>query len=124
MQAASGTEMNKLDTLRSRYMRDSLPVRLGGLAANLARVASFSKREEHQHAVSTVLQESKWFIEWVAAEVEEQNSAELVRLQTQMSLWQIQSDKNWNDKNWRSELSAQSQQWSQRILQMSGLQKS
>ena len=124
MQTASESEMNKLDTLRERYMHDSIPVRLGGLAANLARAASFSKHEGHRQAVSEVLQESKLFIEWSAAELEEQDSAELLRLQTQMSIWQIQSDKKWNDMDWRSELSAQTQHWSQRILQMSGILKS
>ena len=124
MQPVVGRGMNNLDTLRSRYMRDSVPVRLGGLAANLARVASFSKHQGHQHAVSAILQESKWFIEWAAAELELQDSAELVRLQAQMALWQIQSDKQWNNESWRTELSSQSQQWSQRILQMSGLQSS
>ena len=28
--------------IRARYLRDALPVRLGGIAANLARMKSFS----------------------------------------------------------------------------------
>ena len=45
--------MSKLDGLRSRYLKDPIPVRLGGLAANLSRVASFSKndRKEQCHAL-------------------------------------------------------------------------
>jgi len=113
--------MTKLDKLRSRYLQDSIPVRLGGLAANLARVVSFSKHDDHREAVSATLQESKWFIEWTAAELEINDTAELARLQTQMALWQLQSHKRWNDNNWRSELTGQAQSWSQRILQMSGL---
>jgi len=113
--------MSKLEKLRFRYLQDSIPVRLGGLAANLARVASFSKHDGHRQAVSATLQESKWFIEWTAAELETKDTAELARLQTQMALWQLQSHKRWNDNNWRSELTGQAQHWSQRILQMSGL---
>ncbi len=37
-----GGGMTKLESLRLRYVRDPVPVRLGGLAANLARIASFS----------------------------------------------------------------------------------
>ena len=113
--------MSKLDKLRFRYLQDSIPVRLGGLAANLARVASFSKHDGHREAVSVTLQESKWFIEWTAAELEAKDTAELGRLQTQMAQWQLQSQKRWNDNDWRSELVSQAQSWSQRILQMSGL---
>jgi len=114
--------MTKLERLRSRYLNDPIPVRLGGLAANLARVASFSKHDSHCEAVSAILQESKWFIEWFAPEQEKVNIAELVQLQIQMAIWQIQSNKKWKDNNWRSELAAQSEQWSRHILHMSGLQ--
>ena len=113
--------MTRLDKLRSRYLQDSLPVRLGGLAANLARVASFSKHDGHRDAVSATLQESKWFIEWIAADMGRSDSAELVRLQVRMALWQLQASKKWNDDQWRSEIAEQSEQWSQRLLKMSGL---
>lgn len=114
--------MTQLESLRSRYLRDPIPIRLGGLAANLARVARFSTHEGHREAVSATLQESKWFIEWIAAELEEsEKTAELVQLQIQLALWQIQANNKWNDNHWRSQLETQSEQWSQRILQMSGL---
>jgi len=113
--------MSKLEKLRSRYLQDSVAIRLGGLAANLARVASFSKNEGNREAVLATFQESKWFIEWTAGELDFQAAAELIYLQVQMALWQLRSDKKWNDNSWRSELINQSQQWSQRILQMSGL---
>lgn len=58
--------MRKLENLRSRYLNDSISVRLGGLAATLARVASFSKNEGNRDAVLATLQESKWFIEWTS----------------------------------------------------------
>lgn len=113
--------MNKLDKLRTRYLNDSIPIRLGGLAANLARVASFSKNDDHHKVVSTTLQESKWFIEWTASELNIEDIVELVQLQIQMAKWQIQSHKKWNDQNWRTELAEQSREWSQRLLKMSGL---
>jgi hypothetical protein len=37
--------MKDWTTIRDRYLHDALPIRLGGLAANLARIKSFS--DEH-----------------------------------------------------------------------------
>lgn len=116
--------MTKLKKLRSRYLYDPISVRFGGLAANLARLASFSKHDSHQEVVLATLQESKWFIEWTAAEMDIQETSELVRLQIQLALWELQSHKEWNNENWRVGLVSKSQEWSQRILEMSGLLKS
>lgn len=113
--------MSKLEELRLRYLNDPISVRLGGIAANLARIASFSKNDAHYKVVMTILQESKWFIEWTAAELNTEDIAELVKLQLQMAIWEIQSHNKWNDHYWRSALSNQSQQWSHNILKMSGL---
>jgi hypothetical protein len=96
-------------------------MRLGGLAANLGRIASFSKYADHPDVVDSILQESKWFIEWTAAEFDIQQAAELVRLQVQLALWQLQSKNRWDDESWRLELVADSKQWADRLLEMSGL---
>ncbi len=113
--------MKNREKRRVRYLRDSTSVRLGGLATNLGRIASFSKYGDHQDVVDSILQESKWFIEWTAADLDLQRGAELVRLQVQLALWQLQSRKNWSTESWRNELAADSKQWSERLLGMSGL---
>ena len=77
--------------IRERYMRDGLPVRLGGLAANLSRIKSFASREGNREAVESLIDESKYFIEWTAAEAEVDTAAELVELQVQLARWQ----RNW-----------------------------
>jgi hypothetical protein len=113
--------MTNLEKRRTRYLQDPILVRLGGLAANLGRIASFSKNIKHREVVSSVFQESKWFIEWTAADLESHQAAELVRLQIQLALWQLQANKKWYDEGWRLELADQSKQWSERLLDMSGL---
>ena len=113
--------MTQLESIRSRYLRDPIPTRLGGLAANLARVASFSQNDGHQQAVSATMHESRWFIEWTAAELSIDETAELVRLQSQLARWEIQSKDRWDNKLWRQELMNESRQWSERLLGMSGL---
>jgi hypothetical protein len=66
--------------IRERYLRDKLPIRLGGLAANLARIKSFSNHVANRDLVESILEESKFFIEWTANEVEVTIAAELVEL--------------------------------------------
>jgi hypothetical protein len=113
--------MSNLEQRRSRYLQDALPVRLGGLAANLSRIASFSKHDGVSDVVSSILLESRWFIEWTAKDFEISKAAELVNLQRKLALWDLESQQNWHDENWRNALADQASQWSQRILEMSGL---
>ncbi len=51
-------------------MRDALPTRLGGLAANLARIKSVSDRTDHRDIVANLLNETKLFIEWTVSDAE------------------------------------------------------
>jgi hypothetical protein len=113
--------MSNLETLRQRYLKDDISIRLAGLAANLLRIANFSKNLNHQEIVASILNESKWFIEWTAAELEIERAAELVGLQLQLAAWEFHSLESWQFDDWRFSLSAQAQEWSDRILKMSGL---
>jgi len=113
--------MKNFDQRRSRYLQDALPIRLGGLAANLSRIASFSKHDGVRDVVASILLESRWFIEWTAKELEIPQAAELVGLQRQLALWELESAQNWHDENWRHILVENARQWSHRVLEMSGL---
>ena len=60
--------------IRERYLRDDLPVRLGGLAANLSRIKSFSANEASHAVVESLIDESKMFIEWTAAQTDRKSA--------------------------------------------------
>ncbi len=107
--------------IRERYLRDSVRVRLGGLAANLLRINSFASRESNSAVVESLLDESKFFIEWTAREVEIEKAAELVELQIQLTRWQYNWLTIWNDSVQRRRVAEQSHVWSDRVLDMSGL---
>jgi len=62
--------MKDWTAIRERYLRDNVPVRLGGLAANLSRIKSFSAHDASREAVESIIDESKFFIEWTAAEAQ------------------------------------------------------
>ena len=107
--------------IRNRYLLDDLPVRLGGLAANLMRIKSFSEHASGKAAVESLLEESKYFIEWTAGDTEIGTAAELVELQVQLALWQLNLPRIWSVKTKRAEIAANVGGWSQRVLELSGL---
>ena len=113
--------MRDQQAIRERYLRDDLPVRLGGLAANLRRIKSFAARDANQAAVESLIDESKCFIEWSAAEVETAQAAELVELQVQLACWQYRWTQIWPDVTRRAQMAEQARMWSDRVLNLSEL---
>lgn len=97
--------MIDLVSKRERYLRDPLPMRLGGLAANLARIGTVSVNPDNRTAVADMLRESKFFIEWTAVDFSPEIAAELIDLQLELATrhrkWRYQAD----DANHRSEIS-------------------
>lgn len=115
--------MKDWTAIQERYMRDELPVRLGGLAANLSRIKSFSANENSRETVASLIDESKMFIEWTAAQAEINTAALIVDVQIQLALWQIRWDHIWTDPSERKRIADQSGIWSKQILEASGLLK-
>jgi hypothetical protein len=113
--------MKDLEKLRERFLRDTLPRRLGGLAATLGRISSSARNSTDPNIVSNLLDEAKHLIEWTAAETEPETAAELVRMQTIITLWQSAwSDASQNPKQ-RILLSVQAKDWSDKAVDFSGL---
>jgi len=113
--------MRNWAAIRERYLRDSLPIRLGGLAANLLRIKSFSDHPDHRDVVESLLDESKFLIEWAAPETEIDLQVELVALQLQLACWQRSWQDIWADSLKRAAVAEQARTWSERILKGSGL---
>ena len=107
--------------IRERYLRDDLSVRLGGLAANLGRIKSFSANEASQAVVESLIDESKMFIEWTAAQADINTAEKLVDIQIQLALWQLQWKSIWSDESKRNQVAEQSAKWSKQVLELSGL---
>jgi hypothetical protein len=94
---------------------------MGGLAANLARIKSFSNHPDHRDVTESLLEESKYFIEWMAPEAEINLQAELVALQVQLACWQRSWQGIWADPLQRAAVGEQAQTWSEKVLKRSGL---
>ncbi len=109
-----------LNEKQIHFQGENIPTRLGHIASNLARIRSFSNIG-YQEAVISVISETKWFIEWTAAEIEPEQTEELVNIQVQLAMWELTWDDMWSDEKARSQVVEQSGIWSQRVLDMSGL---
>jgi len=110
--------------IQERYLRDSIPVRLGGLAANLRRIKSFAAQDAGRDAVASLIEESKFFIEWTARDTLTDTAAQLVELQIQLALWQYNWPQIWSNPTRRQQVAEQSLAWSDRVMALSGLLKS
>jgi hypothetical protein len=113
--------MRDFSAIRERYLRDAMPIRLGGIATNLARITSFSRHDANREVVERMIDESKWFIEWTAPETDIDTASILVELQLQLAQWQAHWIHIWEEMEQRQAVMEQSGAWSQRILEMSGL---
>jgi hypothetical protein len=113
--------LSNKEKLRERFMSDPLPRRLGGLAATLGRVSSVARKSSDPMNVARLMEEAKYMIEWTAADAEPDVAAELVSMQTLLTLWL----RAWNNASQHKEqrilLSVQAKHWSDRALDFSGL---
>ena len=110
--------------IQERYLKDPLPIRLGGLAADLSRIASFLDDPGSAPAVSGLIQESRWFVEWSAPELlpdRVEDAIALVDIQRSLTHWHWIWNDAQNDPTQRAKLAEQAQAWSDQVLEMSGL---
>ena len=96
-------------------------MRLGAIAANLSRIKSFSVNDASRETVASLIDESKMFIEWTAAQAEIHTAEKLVELQIQLARWQLTWDGIWADGIKRRQVAEKSADWSQQVLEISGL---
>jgi len=113
--------MTNREKLRQRFLRDPLPRRLGGLAATLGRISSSARKSTDYAIVANLLDEAKHLIEWTAADAEPETAAELIRIQTMISLWQRAWDEASQNPKQRLLLSVQAKDWSDKAVSFSGL---
>lgn len=113
--------MNNIEERRERYLKDSVQIRLGGLAANLARISSFSRNPANFKAVKGLIEESKFFIEWTAKDAEIEKSSALVDLQINLALLERKLEENWQNEEVRANIGQQAKDWSKQVLKSANL---
>ena len=111
--------MKDKEIRRERFLREPLPIRLGGLAATLARISTSARNSTDPAIIVSLLDEASHLIEWTASETEPAIAAELVQMQRIISMWQ----KSWNTASripqQRTLLAAQTKNWSDKVTMFS-----
>ena len=105
------------EAIRERYLRDPLPIRLGGLAMDLARIASCRDDPRNRDVIASLLEEGKWFAEWAAPDAPLEIQKKLAEVQLQLAFWQ----RRWATGRADSEMKGEAKRWSDVLLQLSGL---
>jgi len=116
--------MKNLEAIRTRYLQQDSARRIGGLAANLARVASFADNQNNFKAVETVIEESKFLIEWIAPDYPIETQTKLIELQIQLSLWHLKFSEISQKPESLKKMITQASVWSKELLKLSGLMES
>ena len=114
-------DKEKREKLRERFLRDPLSRRLGELAATFGRISSSARKSTDPNIVSNLLDEAKHLIEWTGADTEPETAAELVRIQTLLTLWQKAWKEGSQNPKQRLLLSVQAKDWSDKAVDFSGL---
>jgi hypothetical protein len=76
------------EQIRERYLCDPLKIRLGGLAADLTRIASCADNPKNHEAVAYLLDEGKHFAEWTAPDAPLETQAVLAEIQLALAIWE------------------------------------
>ena len=106
---------------RERYLRDPLPIRLAGLAADFERIASSARHPGGSASVVEMLGESQYYIEWTAAEAEPEIAGELVDIQRMIVAWRRAWPEAQHSPAQRTLLSVQAKKWADQVLDYSGV---
>lgn len=112
--------MNDLDSIKQRLLREEPRRRLGHLAADFLRIANFIESGSANEA-KPIIRESKWFVEWIAPEVDLETQELLVKAQSFLALRELQW-LSWIQNQREIQVTALTvRNWSNELLKLSGL---
>lgn len=105
------------EQIRQRFLRDPLPIRLGGLAADLARIASFAGNPANHDVVASLLNEGKYFAEWIAPDAPIETQALLAEIQVALAVW----ERHWQHGRPVPMMSVEAERRAEELLRLAGL---
>jgi len=101
--------------LEQRFRRDPLPIRLGNLAANLARISSAAACVEEWPFVLHNIRESKYFIEWTTPELPPGHWGFMIGLQVRLSQIERRGAQSWCSRASET-VRQQTREWSEALI--------
>jgi four helix bundle protein len=116
MQSISG-----LTYEQETFVQDSIPVRLGKLVTNLARINQLFSDSTHEDVVKSLIRETMYFLEWIAPDIDIDNAFELANLGRFLTRWLFNWEPAWNNTDAKNQIIQELGIWSDSVLQMSKL---
>lgn len=113
--------MKNLASIKARFLKDSFNIKIGNLAADLARLSTFSENSKNRRVLEDILEESKFFIEWVTPEAPLEVQILLSEIQPKLALWQRHLLQQKEDAAEIEELKEMTKSWSASLIELSGL---
>jgi hypothetical protein len=122
--------MRNWETTKINYLKFDRSQQLGNLASNLARIRTNVREGDDvgNKVAIAVIEECQYFTEWIITtlntmqnEVDLILAEELLRLGRQVTHWKWHWHEIWQDETQRLEVAAVAEQWSQEMLERSGL---
>ena len=107
--------------IMERFLQFNNSLRLGSLAANLARIYSFTTKLNYKDGVETMLDESKFFIDWMAKDSDMDTRIYLLGLQRQLAVWRFNLSKLWDSEEKKNEMADCAKKYSDEIIVKSRL---
>jgi hypothetical protein len=114
---------NTFEQRREKYLRQPMPRRLGNLASNLNRIATYSNGSFSKENIFDLIRESQYFAEWTAADAPLELTLSLVEMQRQLARWKLHWSEVWQDESKKTQMQEQAKFWSDRMIEHSGLQQ-
>jgi len=110
--------MKNLENIKTRFLKDPINIRIGNLASDLARLSSFLENPRNARSINDIIEESKFFIEWITPEAPLEVQSLLAEIQRKLALWQHHPIK---DQSEAKKLRDATSTWSMHLLKSSGL---
>lgn len=113
--------MRNWNALRNRFLQDRFAIQLGNIAANLGRLDSYLTDPISEEIVTSILDETKYFVSWTILNATLHEQLELAVLQQRLIQWQLTLPDFWQDSPRRIATGREARRWSDQLLTMSGL---
>ena len=113
--------MTNIEQRREKYLRQPMPRRLGNLASNLNRIATYSDGSFSKESIFELIRESQYFAEWTAGDASLELTLSLVDMQRQLARWKIHWDDVWENETEKTQMQQVAKLWSDRLIEHSGL---
>ena len=97
-----------------------MSIKLGSIAANLARTSSFLENTANLKTVLSILEESKYLIEWTIVDAPFKTQILLSEIQPILALWQRMLSRDLSIENIDA-IREKAGLWSLQLLELSGL---